>query len=97
MRLMLGSRVGLLLLAFVPSLVLAQSYSGPEPEAASTAWVAAGKFCEPETVVALPDDTLLVSNVCGFNEQGNGFLSLLDADGSVLDWRAVDDLDAPLE
>lgn len=44
----------------------------------------------------LPDDTLLVSNVCGFDEAGTGFLSLLDIDGSLIDWRAADKLDAPL-
>ena len=35
----------------------------------------------PETVLALPDNTLLVSNVCGFKQRGNGFLSLLDSQG----------------
>lgn len=69
---------------------------GPEPLEADIAWVASGEFCEPETVLPLPDDTLLVSNVCGFSEPGNGFLSLLDAEGRVLDWRIVAGLDAPL-
>lgn len=68
----------------------------PAHEPASIAWVAEQGFCEPETVLALPDDTLLVSNVCGFRQTGNGYLSLLSADGSVLRKRAVDDLDAPL-
>ncbi len=57
--------------------------------------MASGAFCEPETVLPLPDDTLLVSNVCGFQEPGSGFLTLLDADGSVIDWRIVSALDAP--
>jgi hypothetical protein len=68
----------------------------PEPEQAEIAWVAEGEFCEPETVLPLPDDTLLVSNVCGFATPLSGFLTLLDADGQVLDWRIVDQLDAPL-
>jgi outer membrane protein assembly factor BamB len=68
----------------------------PEADAADVAWVAEGGFCEPETVLPLPDDTLLVSNVCGFREAGNGYLSLLDARGAALDWRIVDGLDAPL-
>jgi len=68
----------------------------PEPVAADIAWIAEGEFCEPETVLPLPDDTLLVSNVCDFRERGNGFLTLLDADGQPLDWRVVDGLDAPL-
>ncbi|MEM9315718.1 MAG: hypothetical protein AAGA95_13920 [Pseudomonadota bacterium] len=65
-------------------------------EQADIAWVARGEFCEPETVLPLPDRTLLVSNVCGFGEAGTGFLSLLAIDGTVLEWRIVDELDAPL-
>ena len=68
----------------------------PEPAPADIAWVAEGEFCEPETVLPLPDDTLLVSNVCGFSEPGSGFLTLLAADGAVIDWRIVEGLDAPL-
>lgn len=68
----------------------------PESRQADIAWVAEGRFCEPETVVALPDDTLLVSNVCNFRQRGNGFLSLLDKDGNAIDWRIVEGLDAPL-
>ncbi len=68
----------------------------PDPIAADIAWVATGEFCEPETVLPLPDDTLLVSNVCDFRERGNGFLTLLDKDGETLQWRIVDGLDAPL-
>lgn len=63
---------------------------------ADIAWVAKGEFCEPETVLPLPDNTLLVSNVCDFRKQGNGFLSLLNAQGKVLDWHIVEELDAPL-
>lgn len=70
--------------------------SMPAPEAAEIAWIAAGEFCEPETVLPLPDDTLLVSNVCDFRAAGTGFLTLLRADGSAIDWRVVDGLDAPL-
>jgi hypothetical protein len=70
--------------------------SRPNPIAADIAWVAHGEFCEPETVLPLPDDTLLVSNVCGFRKSGNGFLTLLDRDGQALNWRIVDGLDAPL-
>lgn len=68
----------------------------PEIQQADIAWVAEGEFCEPETVLPLPDDTLLVSNVCGFQQPGSGFLSLLDKGGTVIDWRIVDGLDAPL-
>ena len=68
----------------------------PEIQQADIAWVAEGEFCEPETVLPLPDDHLLVSNVCGFQQPGSGFLSLLDKAGAVIDWRIVDGLDAPL-
>jgi hypothetical protein len=79
--------------------ILAMAAGGgapPEADKADIAWVASGGFCEPETVLPLPDDTLLVSNVCGFGEPGSGFLTLLDGEGQVLDWRIVDGLDAPL-
>ncbi len=68
----------------------------PPPLQANIVWVARGEFCEPETVLPLPDNTLLVSNVCGFGEPGSGFLTLLDLNGRTLDWRIVDGLDAPL-
>lgn len=80
------------------AILLAAQISAAMPEAgqADIAWVAEGEFCEPETVLPLPDDTLLVSNVCGFSETGSGFLTLLGADGEIIDWRVVDSLDAPL-
>jgi glyoxylase-like metal-dependent hydrolase (beta-lactamase superfamily II) len=68
----------------------------PEPEQADIAWVAEGEFCEPETVLPLPDDTLLVSNVCVTLPVGSGFLTLLGKAGEIIDWRIVDNLDAPL-
>lgn len=68
----------------------------PEPLQADIAWVARGDFCEPETVLPLPDETLLVSNVCGLYDVGKGYLSLLDRNGQPIDWRIVDGLDAPL-
>jgi len=80
------------------ALLLAAQLSAVMPEAnqADIAWIAEGEFCEPETVLPLPDDTLLVSNVCVSRETGNGFLTLLGADGEIIDWRVVDGLDAPL-
>lgn len=78
-------------------LVATQLATGmPEPAQADIAWIAEGEFCEPETVLPLPDNTLLVSNVCGIREAGKGFLTLLNADGDAIDWRIVDGLDAPL-
>jgi sugar lactone lactonase YvrE len=70
--------------------------SGLTPTEADIAWRTEGGFCEPETVLALPDQTLLVSNVCDFRKQDNGFLSLLGPGGEVIDWRALEGLDSPL-
>jgi sugar lactone lactonase YvrE len=80
------------------SLLVAASASAdiPAPSEATIAWIAQGEFCEPETVLPLPDNQLLVSNVCDFRQAGNGFLSLLDAEGRPVDWRIVEGLDAPL-
>jgi len=81
----------------LPLLLAAQLASGmPEASQADIAWTAEGEFCDPETVLALPDNTLLVSNVCMSRPEESGFLTLLDGDGAVLNWRIVDDLDAPL-
>ncbi|MEM7084219.1 MAG: hypothetical protein AAF465_15930 [Pseudomonadota bacterium] len=79
--------------AWTASSVFAQM---PPIQRASIEWVVTGQFCEPETVLPLPDNTLLVSNVCGFSKTGSGFLSRLHADGTVRNWREVDGLDSPL-
>ena len=68
----------------------------PDVEPANVAWVSSGDFCEPETVLPLPDKTFLVSNVCDFRQEGSGYLSVMDAEGHVLKPRAVDHLDSPL-
>ncbi len=82
---------------WIALLLVAQlSAKMPEADQADIAWVAEGEFCEPETVLPLPDDTLLVSNVCVSRETGNGFLTLLNASGDVIEWRIVYGLDAPL-
>ena len=83
-------------MAFVFSMIAVLVALLPAAQQAEIAWIASGEFCEPETVLPLPDNTLLVSNVCGFGKMGNGFLTLLDGAGNALDWRFVDGLDAPL-
>ena len=88
---MIGATFNLML-----PLLLTLATAMPDPRPANIAWVAEGEFCEPETVLPLPDETLLVSNVCGFDEPGSGYLSLLNADGSAVNWRRVEGLDAPL-
>ena len=85
------------MLGILRLLLAAQLGAGaPDADQADIAWIAEGEFCEPETVLALPDDTLLVSNVCDFRTAGDGFLTLLSGDGRVLDWRVVKNLDSPL-
>lgn len=85
----------LAVLAFVAGTSEAE-FSGPDPIEADVAWRVSGGFCEPETVLPLPDDTFLVSNVCGYSTDESGFLTLIDATGRVIDWRIVDGLDSPL-
>lgn len=92
---MLGTRFKWLLFVFFVS-ACASSIELPNRVQADIAWVAEGGFCEPETVLPLPDRTLLVSNVCGFSSMEDGYLSLLDANGHVIDWRIVDALNSPL-
>ncbi len=54
-------------------------------------------FCEPETVVwDGARRVYIVSNVCGFEANGRGFLSRLSEAGEVLDTRWVEGLDAPV-
>ena len=91
---MLKTSLSGILLIFAATSAAAETM--PTPEQADVAWIAEGEFCEPETVLALPDDTLLVSNVCDFREQGNGFLTLLAGNGDVIAWKHVENLDAPL-
>lgn len=78
-------------------LVTAQlATSMPTPLEADVVWIAEDGFCEPETVLPLPDDTLLVSNVCDYRTKSDGYLTLLDADGRTINPRQVDGLDSPL-
>ena len=72
------------------------SYPPPCPIQPNVAWAADGKYCELETVLALPDDALLVSNIRGFESTGDRSLSLLDARGNAIDWRVINELDAVL-
>ncbi len=85
-------------MAVAMGLIAAATGSATMPAAneARVAWRVEGVFCEPETVLALPDDTLLVSNVCDFRKKGTGYLTLLNADGEVAAERAVGGLDSPL-
>ncbi len=96
MRQIMTKCVAPLVVLLMASVASESAAEVPNPEQASIAWTLSGQFCEPETVLPLPDETFLVSNVCDFKTKGNGFLSLINAEGEVLDWRAVQSLDAPL-
>ncbi len=53
-------------------------------------------LCEPETVLHDPvRDLLVVSNICGFKANGEGYLSLLHPDGSYHQERWLEGLNAP--
>ena len=56
-------------ISLVFPMLLALAAALPESRPANIAWIAEGEFCEPETVLPLPDDTLLVSNVCDFRSR----------------------------
>lgn len=83
-------------MTFILDLLAALAAGMPATEPADIAWVTTGEFCEPETVLPLPDGTLLVSNVCGYQTEGDGFLTLMNSNGDIVDWRVVDELDSPL-
>ena len=57
-------------MSYLISVIVALAMPQPEPAQADVAWVASSAFCEPETVLPLPDDTLLISNVCDFRKAG---------------------------
>ena len=51
---------GIKAMNLLPLFLVVQLAAGmPEPMQADIAWIAEGEFCEPETVLPLPDDTLL--------------------------------------
>lgn len=59
-------------------------------------WVLSEGLCEPETVIHdTVLDTLIVSNICGFKKNGEGYLSTLTRDGAMKTARWIDTLDAP--
>ncbi len=83
-------------MSMVGALLMLAAIAAPAPTWVEPVWVAQGMFCEPETVLPVPGDRLLVSNVCDYRTAGTGYLTLLAADGEVLAPRLVDGLDAPL-
>ncbi len=74
--------------------------SGNEPAQADIRleplWVAEG-FSAPEGVAAAPGGGYFISNVMGEGEikDGEGWVSLISADGEILNTEFVDGLDAP--
>ncbi|MEM9385359.1 MAG: hypothetical protein AAGA68_09890 [Pseudomonadota bacterium] len=74
----------------------AASAAMPAPTLVEPVWIAEGQFCEPETVLPMPDGHLLVSNVCDYRTDGTGYLTELSALGEVLTPKRIEGLDAPL-
>lgn len=53
-------------------------------------------MCEPETAILNPNSReLIVSNICGFKKNGEGYLSRVSLDGEMIDTRWIEDMDAP--
>ncbi|NNE58380.1 MAG: hypothetical protein HKN36_09750 [Hellea sp.] len=66
------------------------------PRQLDVLWVATGQMCEPETVIFDPlKNDLIVSNICGFRKNGNGYLSRLSLEGTLSDARWIEGLNAP--
>jgi len=60
------------------------------------AWVLSEDLCEPETVLLdQPFNRLVVSNICGFKKNGNGYLSLVGLDGTMQEARWQGGFNAP--
>lgn len=59
-------------------------------------WVLSEGLCDPETIIEMPDsDLLIVSNICAFEKNDKGYLSLITADGAMVKERWVEGLNAP--
>ncbi len=59
-------------------------------------WSLENGLCDPETVIHDPArDLLIVSNICQFKANGEGYLSLVSPDGQIHTERWVDGLNAP--
>jgi len=68
----------------------------PEPQSVESEWVLDAGLCEPETVVFdRAREQLLVSNICGFERNGRGYLSRVSLGGQMLEERWVEGLDSP--
>ena len=61
-----------------------------------TDWVLAEGLCDPETVIVSPvSDELIVSNICEFKKNGEGYLSRISRDGTMIEEKWVTGLNAP--
>lgn len=60
------------------------------------AWVLSENLCEPETVLLDQElKRLVVSNICGFKKNGEGYLSLVGLDGTMQEARWLTGFNAP--
>ncbi|NNC38289.1 MAG: hypothetical protein HKO02_12590 [Hyphomonadaceae bacterium] len=59
-------------------------------------WVLDKGLCEPETIIHdTQTNQLIVSNICGFKRNGEGYLSILNMDGTLKTTRWIDGFNAP--
>jgi len=62
----------------------------------SAKWILDDGLCEPETIIKDPVNArLIVSNICGFQKNNKGYLSVLAMDGTLDIPRWIDGLNAP--
>ena len=86
--------------------LLGQSATGPSfsspslsdrgRETLTEAWTLKGVFTQPESAAYDPgSDSIFISNVNGYAEDGNGFVSRVTSDGSQLELKWLDGLNSP--
>jgi len=61
-----------------------------------SAWTLSEQLCEPETVLHdRQTDRLVISNICGFKANGEGYLMLAGLDGNIQSPKWISGLNAP--
>jgi hypothetical protein len=61
--------------------------ASPPPIEAEIAWVSRGEYCEPETVLPLPDDSVFQKAVTSKFSQARGSAARITDSHKDWDWR----------
>ena len=68
----------------------------PKPKYVSPDWVLKAGLCDPETVLRHPQSgNLIVSNICAFKKNGEGYLSIITDEGEMVTQHWTAGLNAP--